>query len=68
MAGDLEGKLGEAASVKVVWKPNLSTEVGEDHADSIMKMIAALEDDDDVQAVFANFDISDDVLQKLTAA
>jgi YebC/PmpR family DNA-binding regulatory protein len=68
VAGELEAKLGEAASVKVVWKPNLSTEVGEDHADSIMKLIAALEDDDDVQSVFANFDISDDVLQKLTAA
>jgi YebC/PmpR family DNA-binding regulatory protein len=68
VAGDLEAKLGEAVSVKTVWKPNLSTEIGEDHADSIMKMIAALEDDDDVQAVFANFEISDDVLQKLTAA
>jgi len=68
VAGELEGKLGEAATVKTVWKPNLTTEVGEEHAETIMKMIAALEDDDDVQAVFANFEISDAVLQKLTAA
>jgi transcriptional/translational regulatory protein YebC/TACO1 len=68
VAGELEVKLGEAAGVKAVWKPNMSTDIGEDHAESIMKMISALEDDDDVQAVFANFEISDDVLQKLTAA
>jgi len=68
VAGELEGKLGEPAGVRAVWKPNLTTEVGEDNAQTIMKMIAALEDDDDVQNVFANFDISDDVLQKLTAA
>jgi YebC/PmpR family DNA-binding regulatory protein len=68
VAGELEAKLGEPSSVKAVWKPNLATEVGEDNAESIMKMIAALEDDDDVQNVFANFDISEDVLSKLTAA
>ena len=68
VASALEGKLGEAASVKILWKPNLATEVGEDQAESIMKMIAALEDDDDVQHVFANFEISEDVLKKLTAA
>jgi YebC/PmpR family DNA-binding regulatory protein len=68
VAGALEAKLGDAASVKVIWKPNLSTEVSEEHALTIMKMIAMLEDDDDVQTVFANFEVSDDVLSKLTAA
>jgi len=68
VAGALEEKLGEAASVKAVWKPNLSTEVDEEKAESIMKMIAALDDDDDVQNVFANFEVSDEVLKKLTAA
>ncbi|MGE3231413.1 MAG: YebC/PmpR family DNA-binding transcriptional regulator, partial [Hyphomicrobium sp.] len=48
--------------------PNLTTEVDEDNAESIMKLIAALEDDDDVQNVFANFEVSEDVLRKLTAA
>lgn len=68
VAGELETKLGESAGVKAVWKPNLTTDVGEDHAETIMKMISALEDDDDVQNVFANFDISEDVLSRLTAA
>lgn len=68
VAGALEEQLGQAESVKAVWKANLTTQVGEEHAESIMKMIAALEDDDDVQNVFANFEVSDEVLKKLTAA
>ena len=68
VAGALEAKLGEPRTVKAIWKPNLSTQVDEDNAQSIFKMIAMLEDDDDVQNVYANFDISDDVLKKLTAA
>ena len=68
VAGTLEGKLGEAQSVKTVWKPNLSAQVDEDKAETIMKMIAALEDDDDVQNVYANFEVSDEILKKLTAA
>jgi YebC/PmpR family DNA-binding regulatory protein len=68
VAAALEDKLGEPRSVKAIWKPNLSTQVDEDNAQSIMKMIAALEDDDDVQNVYANFEISDELLKKLTAA
>jgi YebC/PmpR family DNA-binding regulatory protein len=68
VAASLEAALGEARSVKAVWKPNLETQVDEDNAEAIMKMIAALDDDDDVQNVFANFEISDEILKKLTAA
>ncbi|MBS0269681.1 MAG: YebC/PmpR family DNA-binding transcriptional regulator [Proteobacteria bacterium] len=68
VAGELEKKLGEPESVKAIWKPNLTTPVDEDNAQSIMKLLAALEDDDDVQNVFANFEISDEVMKKLTAA
>src|SRR4051812_33437247 len=68
VAAALEEKLGPPRSVKVIWKPNLSTQVDEEKAESIMKMIAALDDDDDVQNVFANFEISDEMLKKLTAA
>ena len=68
VAAALEAALGEARSVKAVWKPNLAAQVDDDNAEAIMKMIAALEDDDDVQNVFANFEISDEVLKKLTAA
>jgi YebC/PmpR family DNA-binding regulatory protein len=68
VAQALEAKLGAPDSVKSVWKPNLTTQVGEDHAQTIMKLIAALEDDDDVQAVFSNFEVDEAVLAKLTAA
>jgi YebC/PmpR family DNA-binding regulatory protein len=68
VAGALEEALGEPESVKAVWKPNLSTQVDEEKAQSIMKMIAMLEDDEDVQNVFANFEVSDEVLKKVTAA
>ena len=68
VAAALEKSLGEAESVKAVWKPNLTSPVDEDNAQKIMKMIAALEDDEDVQNVFANFEVSDDVLKRLTAA
>ena len=68
VASALEKALGQARSVKAVWKPNLTTAVDEEHAQTIMKMLSALEDDDDVQNVYANFEISDDVMRKLTAA
>ncbi|OYW52600.1 MAG: YebC/PmpR family DNA-binding transcriptional regulator [Hyphomicrobium sp. 32-62-53] len=68
VAGALEEKLGEPQSVKSIWKPTLTTPVDEEAAQSIFKLIAALEDDDDVQSVFANFEISDDIMKRLTAA
>jgi YebC/PmpR family DNA-binding regulatory protein len=68
VAAALETKLGEPASVKAVWKPTVTASVDEENAEAIMKLIAALEDDDDVQNVYANFEVSDEVLRKLTAA
>jgi YebC/PmpR family DNA-binding regulatory protein len=68
VAAALEKTLGEAQSVKAIWKPNLTTPVDEDNAQAIMKMLAALEDDDDVQNVYANFEISDEIMKRLTAA
>jgi transcriptional/translational regulatory protein YebC/TACO1 len=68
VAAALEKKLGEAQSVKAIWKPNLTTTVDEDNAQTILKMLSALEDDDDVQNVYANFEMSDEVMKKLTAA
>jgi len=62
----LEADLGEAKSVNIVWKPQNTTPVEEDKAGTLMKLIDTLEDDDDVQNVFANFDISDEVLARLS--
>ena len=64
----LEAKLGEPASVKALWKPMQTTAVDEEKAASILKLVAGLEDDDDVQNVYSNFEVSDAVLARLTAA
>ena len=61
----LETTLGDADSTKLVWKPQNSTPLDLDGARALMKLIDALEDDDDVQNVTANFDISDDVMAQL---
>ena len=55
-------------NVKTIWKPNLSTQVDEERAATILKLIAALEDDDDVQTVFSNFEVDEATLARLTAA
>ena len=64
----LEDQLGEAESVKMIWKPQNAVPVDEDRAQSLMKLVAVLEDDDDVQSVYANFEVDDATLAKLSAA
>ena len=63
----LEASLGEPEEAKLAWRPQSRTEVDFDTATSLMKLIDALEDDDDVQAVTANFDIPEDVAARLGA-
>jgi YebC/PmpR family DNA-binding regulatory protein len=64
----LETSLGEAESVKTIWKPQNLVPVDEERAQSLMKLVATLEDDDDVQNVYANFEVDDATLAKLSAA
>ncbi len=63
----LEGVLGEAETVKAIWKPQNTVPVDEEKAQSLMKLIDNLEDDDDVQNVYSNFEVSDEILAKLSA-
>ncbi|MFD0915510.1 YebC/PmpR family DNA-binding transcriptional regulator [Pseudahrensia aquimaris] len=65
---NLEAALGEAESVNTIWKPQNTIPVDEDKAGTLMKLIGTLEDDDDVQNVYSNFEISDEVMEKLSAA
>ncbi|MBY6218798.1 YebC/PmpR family DNA-binding transcriptional regulator [Qipengyuania aquimaris] len=67
VAGDLEKALGEAETVKLAWKPNLTVEMDEKGAGTLLKLIDALEEDDDVQTVWGNYDISDEVMEKVGA-
>lgn len=68
VSGALTESLGEPQAVRTVWRPQTSTAVDEDKAGTLMKLIDVLEDDDDVQNVFANYEISDEVMEKLAAA
>ncbi|MGB3387855.1 MAG: YebC/PmpR family DNA-binding transcriptional regulator [Pseudaminobacter sp.] len=63
----LETALGEAESVKAIWKPQNTVPVDEDRAQSILKLVATLEDDDDVQNVYVNFEVDEATLAKLSA-
>ena len=64
----LHKQYGDAHKAALAWKPNLSIDVtDEDVAKSLLDMIDALEDNDDVQVVTANFNIADDILEKLAA-
>jgi YebC/PmpR family DNA-binding regulatory protein len=58
----LEPALGESISTKLIWKPNMTTEVDAEGLAKLMKLLDTLEDDDDVQRVTANFEASDEVM------
>ena len=64
----LEERFGQAGTMQILWRPKLEVPIDEDAGGKLLRMIDALEDSDDVQQVYANFDLSDEVLQKLTAA
>ena len=67
VAGELEKRFGEAASVRMVWRPQTLTPADDEVGEKIFRMVEALEDNDDVQNVYANFDIAEDVLERLSA-
>ena len=63
----LDKRFGAPLTAKVVWKPKTLVPVEGDTAEALFKLLEALEDSDDVQNVFANFDVSDDVMARLSA-
>jgi transcriptional/translational regulatory protein YebC/TACO1 len=65
VAKALEPKLGEAEGTKLAWRPGTMVTVGESDAGQLLKLIDALDDDDDVQTVWGNYDVPDEVMEKL---
>ena len=63
----LEARFGNAEDTRLDWKPQNPTAVDEDAAGILLKLLDALDDNDDVQRVAANFDVADDVLERLSA-
>jgi YebC/PmpR family DNA-binding regulatory protein len=65
VARALEPMLGEAESAKLAWKPSTEIEVRGEDAQSLMRLIDGLEEDDDVQTVWGNYDVPEEELEKL---
>ena len=61
----LEGSFGAPAESGLVWKPQNTIEVNEDQAGTLIKLLDTLDDNDDVQNVSSNFDISDEIMARL---
>jgi YebC/PmpR family DNA-binding regulatory protein len=67
VAQALEAALGEAKSTAIAWRPKTLTPVEGDAAATLMKLLDALEDDDDVQNVWGNYDIAAEELERLAS-
>src|SRR6185437_7036402 len=63
----LEAKFGEPRKASMLWKPQNTISVDDDTAEKLLKMIEALDESDDVQNVYANFEMSDALMQKMSA-
>ncbi|AGH97946.1 YebC/PmpR family DNA-binding transcriptional regulator [Micavibrio aeruginosavorus] len=64
----LEEKLGAPEKSALVWKPNVMAEVSEEQAKTLLKLLDVLEDNDDVQNVTTNFEVSDEIMERLLAS
>ena len=62
----LEPVLGEPEGIKLAWRPQTHVAVDEADATTLLKLIDTLDDDDDVQTIWGNYDISDEVLERLS--
>jgi YebC/PmpR family DNA-binding regulatory protein len=63
----LEVRFGAPESAKLDWRPTTLVTLDEDRAAGVLKLLDALDENDDVQNVYANFDIPEVVMQKLSA-
>lgn len=62
----LQARFGSPQGAELQWRPQTTVPVGGDHAETLLKLIEVLDDNDDVQTISANFEIDDAVLASLT--
>jgi YebC/PmpR family DNA-binding regulatory protein len=67
VAKALEAKFGEPRKATLVWKPQNTIAIGDEDGEKVLKLIETLNDHDDVQNVYANFEVSDALMEKLSA-
>ncbi len=63
----LEEKFGDPQSAKIIWKPQNNLDVDDEKGEKLLKLLDLLEDSDDVQNVYANFEVSDELIEKMSA-
>src|SRR3546814_1958911 len=63
----LTEKFGDPTSAELTWRPQTTVAIDEERAQTMLKLLDMLDESDDVQRVSANFEISDDVMARLTA-
>jgi YebC/PmpR family DNA-binding regulatory protein len=67
VAKALEAKFGEARKAAMLWKPQNTVAVDDETGEKLLRLIEALDDSDDVQNVYANFEVSEALMQKMSA-
>jgi YebC/PmpR family DNA-binding regulatory protein len=67
VAKALEAKFGEPPKASLVWRPQNTVAVGDEQGEKLLKLIENLNEHDDVQNVYANFEVSDALVQKMSA-
>jgi YebC/PmpR family DNA-binding regulatory protein len=67
VAKALEAKFGEPRKASLVWRPQNTVAVGDEQGEKLLKLIENLNEHDDVQNVYANFEVSDALMQRLSA-
>ena len=67
VAKALEGKFGEPRKAALTWKPQNNLAIDDEQGEKLLRLIEALEENDDVQNVYANFEVSDALVSKMSA-
>jgi transcriptional/translational regulatory protein YebC/TACO1 len=67
VAKALEAKFGDPRKASLVWRPQNTVAVGDEQGEKLLKLIENLSEHDDVQNVYANFEVSDALVQKMSA-
>jgi YebC/PmpR family DNA-binding regulatory protein len=67
VAKALEAKFGEPRKAALVWRPQNTVAVGDEQGEKLLKLIENLNEHDDVQNVYANFEVSDALVQRMSA-
>ena len=67
VAKALEAKFGEPRKASLLWRPQNTVALDDEAGEKVLRLIESLDDSDDVQNVYANFEVSDALVAKMSA-